>query len=189
MDQILDVIFKDKDYSKAKLKLALYDSVQFIGCSFNEVHLERYQFLDCEFISCTLDNAFLNETSIKNVHFSNCRMQGLDFRGIDPMFFEMHVKDCNLSFANFSGLDLKKCSFENVIFKSVDFYESDLEKITFPGCDFKDALFESTILKECDFSEASNFIINPSYNKIKGATFSRHSIDGILRGMGIKLVD
>mgnify|MGYP000486278921 CR=1 FL=1 len=57
---------------------------------------------------------------------------------------------------------------------------ADLSKTNFNDCNLKDAVCENTILEGSDFSTAYNFNLNPDKNKMKGAKFSRATIDGLL---------
>ena len=75
-----------------------------------------------------------------------------------------------------------KCNLEEV-----DFTESNISSSLFDNCDLKRTVFQETNLEKTDFRTAFNFTIAPEKNRLKGAKFSRSSIDGLLSGLGIKI--
>ncbi len=57
----------------------------------------------------------------------------------------------------------------------------------FDACDLAGAIFINSNLENADFRTASNFIIDPTDNKIKNARFSPNNIEGLLTKFKIKL--
>ena len=50
---------------------------------------------------------------LQDVTFENCKLMGVNFSLVDPLFFSVRFENCLLDMANFSGLDLKKTLFLN----------------------------------------------------------------------------
>jgi uncharacterized protein YjbI with pentapeptide repeats len=89
----------------------------------------------------------------------------------------------------FIGNNLKRTKFVSCQLQGADFTESDLKEAVFNESDLTTTTFQSTNLEKADLSNAYNYNINPVYNKIKKAKFSRSGLDGLLSSFGIVIVD
>jgi len=69
----------------------------------------------------------------------------------------------------------------------VDFTESNLNKANCTMTDFKGSKFSNTDLSYADFTSAKNYDIDPTYNKIKKATFSIPEVLTLLQGFDINI--
>lgn len=104
----------------------------------------------------------------------------MPFYESNAFLFSVNFKQCNLDLSTFTNLKLIGTTFKKCSLQKVDFTNADLSKTNFNDCNLKDAVFENTILEASDFSTAYNFNLNPDKNKMKGAKFSRATIDGLL---------
>mgnify|MGYP000692907715 CR=1 FL=1 len=112
-------------------------------------------------------------------------MIGVKFNECDPFLLQLSFTDCQLNFSSFYQLKTPKTKFVNCNLQEADFTESILSNSIFDNCDLKRANFSRTNIEKSDFETSFNFEINPEENKIKGAKFSRSSIDGLLVKFGI----
>lgn len=180
-------VFSGVNFSVEYLGVSSYENCQFENCSFNGVNLSHLGFLECKFVNCDLSSANLNNTSLKDIEFVNCKMLGLQFDSINPFLFQISCDECQLSFCSFYNLNLRSSRFTSCNFSEVDFSNSILNDCTFEYCDFKLSNFEQTNLEKLDLSNCINYQIDPNNNRIRGASFSRDGVEGLLIKYGIKI--
>lgn len=168
------------DFTKTKINKGEYDNCTFVNCNFVGIHASNIQFVECEFIDCNFSNTIVKSTAFKEVNFINCKLMGVKFNECDPFLLQFRFKDCQLNFSSFYQLKIPNTQFVNCNLQEVDFTETNLSNAFLNNCDLKLAVFERTNLEKSDFRTAFNFKINLIENKLKGAKFSRNSIDGLL---------
>jgi uncharacterized protein YjbI with pentapeptide repeats len=71
--------------------------------------------------------------------------------------------------------------------QQVDFTETEAKQVRFKDCDLHESIFDRTNIEQADFTSALNFNINPSFNQIKNASFSKQNISGLLESFNIKI--
>lgn len=79
----------------------------------------------------------------------------------------MKLEQCDLSGNNFSGADARETSWE----------KSRL----------RDAIFQRTDLRDADFRGSTDWTIDPSDNRLRGARFDSADLQGLVKGLGIQL--
>jgi uncharacterized protein YjbI with pentapeptide repeats len=99
---------------------------------------------------------------------------------IDQTIFEFSFTDCNLEFAQFYGLKLKKQVFSNCSLISADFMEADLSMAMFDNCNLHRTFFEKANAEGADFYTSYNYDIDPESTRIKKAIFSAQGLAGLL---------
>jgi uncharacterized protein YjbI with pentapeptide repeats len=114
------------------------------------------------------------------VSIINSKLVGAQFDSVNKAFLSIHFEGCQLNLSNFYGVDLSRCSFANVHLQEVDFTDADLRGVELKDCNLAGAIFDHTNLEDADLSTAENFIIDPENNRIQGAHFARHSLEGLL---------
>ncbi|PLW94134.1 MAG: hypothetical protein C0592_03855 [Marinilabiliales bacterium] len=184
---ISDKEFSSKDF-RSGFDKGNYEYCIFKNCNLNGVDISETAFIDCEFIDCDLSMANINKSAFRNVKFISSKLLGLQFNECNSMGLEFSLKDCIAHHCSFYQLKLQNSIFNNTEFMEADFAESDLEGSTFSGCDFSLAQFDHSNLELCDFRNATNYIIDPQTNRLKGAKFSREGLEGLVLGFGIEIV-
>jgi len=177
---IADQTFKGQDFTKTRLQKGEYENCIFEGCDFSNGYLDNQNFMECEFIDCNLSNANIAHTVFNEVSFSHCKMMGLKFEESNDFLMIFNFTDCVLNFSTFYQLKLKAVRFSECKLIEVDFSESDLTGAILDSCDLSKALFYHSILEKTDFRTAYNFTIDPEYNRLKKAKFSKENIIGLL---------
>lgn len=69
----------------------------------------------------------------------------------------------------------------------VDFTNCDLTSAVITACDLQDAKFENTLLESADLRTSFHYSIDPNLNKIRKASFSVSSIEGLLHTYNIRI--
>ena len=165
------------DLAGETLRERLFDDCVLKGWTLNEAALRSCRFDDCTFRGCDLTMAKLYDCRLRGVRFERCKLMGVDFSLAYQLGFDVSFEDCVLSYASFSGMNVKgleviRCRAHEAIFddadlRDADFTESDLAGARFSGADLRGA----------DLSGASGYVIDPAYSKLKG---TRMSIEGAL---------
>ena len=120
--------------------------------------------------------------------FHECKLLGVSFSAIRDFGFEIHMKQCNLSFASFDKKKVYKSTFQHCNMEGVNFTQADLSKCKLVHCNMLDALFNNTNLSGVDFRTNTNFVIHPAANNVKKAHFQSHDLYRLLTAYNI-LID
>tara|TARA_B110000902_G_C13727329_1_gene367569 strand:- start:154 stop:501 length:348 start_codon:yes stop_codon:yes gene_type:complete len=107
-------------------------------------------------------------------------MIGIKFNEVNPFLLQFSFQKCQLNFSSFYQLKIQNTKFSGCNLEEVDFTETIATACVFDDSNLKGAIFEDTNLGKSDFRTAINFNINPENNRLKGAKFSRNTIEGIL---------
>jgi uncharacterized protein YjbI with pentapeptide repeats len=182
-----DITFQNKKFLPSDLKFQEFDHCTFRYCNFTEADFLGTVFVDCEFHHCNFEKAPINYVSLRDVEFFYCNFTSVNFAMTDQVLYSFNFNHCQLDYAQFYALKLKKIIFAHCSLISADFMETDLSQAIFDECDLHQAVFVKTNLTSSDFYSSRNFVIDPEKNKIKGALFSKENIKGLLVKYQIKI--
>jgi uncharacterized protein YjbI with pentapeptide repeats len=170
-----------------------FEACEFKSCDLNEAVLSKAKFLDCRFIECNLSLAKVDQCKFRDVEFHDCKLLGINWtRASWPrlaLSSPLKFHKCNLSDANFFGLNLEEVIIEDCKARDVDFREANLRGAVCSHTDFANSLFGRTNLAGADFTEAVNYDIDVFNNEIKKAKFTRYEALRLLDSLEIELVD
>ena len=122
----------------------------------------------------------LSKSKVTHVHFVNCKLIGINFNECNDFLFSADFNNCLLDYTSFAGKKIPKIKFTNCSLKESNFSNADLSESIFLNCNLEGTVFNKTILGKVDFTTAYNFTIDPEFNSIKKAKFSRNTIQGLL---------
>jgi uncharacterized protein YjbI with pentapeptide repeats len=57
-----------------KINYKEFEDCTFKNCDFSNTDFSNSSFMDCEFIDCNLSMILVSNTSLKSVHFRNCKL-------------------------------------------------------------------------------------------------------------------
>lgn len=161
----------------------LFEKCRFVDCTFDNCRFE-----DCVFSETVLSAAKPYNSKFSSVTFKDCKVMGFDWtkcRTVDTLSFE----NCDISYSNFSFMQLPRLKLLKCQAKEVNFNESDLSGSIFTGTDFESAVFSHTNLSRADFRKAFNYGIDFNFNIVKKAKFSLPEAVSLLRSLDIILAD
>lgn len=92
-----------------------------------------------------------------------------------------------MDYCTFFGTKLDKTLFNKCSLKEVDFTEANLSSSLFTESDLTGTLFSNTNLQKTNFRTATNFAIDPEFNKMKGAMFTSFQLEGLLLKYGLEV--
>ncbi len=188
MDLIYDQVFtREKDDESIQITLAEYDRCRFEGVDLVGQDFGRFRFIECEFVDCDLSQVDLSDTVLQNIRMVDCRARGVVFERCDTLGLQIFFERCQLDFASFYGMNLKRFSFVDCGLTEVDFTEADMNGVNMTGSDLDRAQFERTNLSEVDLRGAVQYTIDPELNQLKGAKFSAPEVLRLLAKYQIKI--
>jgi len=179
--------FEHVDYSSQEMYGIEYYKCTFVNCNFSHTALRSTDFIDCIFSGCNFSLATLDDAGLKNVHFTSCKLIGINFSVCKPLLFSVGFKDCHLDYSTFFKKNMKKTKFDGCSLKEVDFEEADLSMAIFNKCDMTNTHFIHTNLEKADFRTATNYTMDAEINKLKKAKFSYLGIAGLLAKYNIDI--
>ncbi|MFO0557562.1 MAG: pentapeptide repeat-containing protein [Polyangiales bacterium] len=169
-----------------KLSLA---AKTFSRCTWTKVSLQESDWRgalleECVFIDCDLSRARLDGVRLRDVSFRRTRLMGVDWSGVGE-FSEFDFDECDLQFATFVGVSLRKLQCKASRVTEATFERCDLTQANFTGSDLRASRFERCELGRADFSTASGALIDPTKNKAKGTKISAESAALLATSMGL----
>lgn len=182
-----DQNFRSENYSGQKLIQTEFDACIFQSCDFSNTDLSDSDFINCRFINCNFTMTKLAGTGMKSVHFSGCKLVGVNFEICSNFLFAVNFERCTLDYSAFTGKKMKKTIFSACSLREVDFSEADLSQADFQNSDLTDAIFHRTNLEKANFISAINYTINPEENRIRKAKFSVDGLSGLLQKYDIEI--
>lgn len=172
--------FDNINYAEKKLSKTEFIDCVFNNCNFIKADISAHDFLDCHFKSCNLSLAIMENTGLKNIKFTDCKLTGIDFSRCSNFLFAVNFENSPLDYSSFFQKKMKKTLFTGCSLKEADFTETDLSGATFKNCDLQNAAFVASVLEKTDFRTAKNYAFDPEGNKIKKAKFSYPGVTGLL---------
>ncbi len=158
----------------------------FCDCDLTGAAMQGLRFIDCRFERCNLSMAKANAgTGFQNAAFVECKLTAFPFAVCREMLFEVSFERCRLDYASFFGKKMPKTRFDGCDLTEADFTQADLTGSAFSECNLDRALFSQTQLANADFTTATGYLIDPTFNPMKGARFSREGLPGLVAGFGV----
>jgi uncharacterized protein YjbI with pentapeptide repeats len=131
--------------------------------------------------------AKLAGTGMKGVHFSGCKLIGVNFEVSSNFLFAVNFEKCTLDYSGFAGKKMKKTRFVECSLREADFSEADLSQADFQNTDLSDAIFHRTNLEKVNFITAINYTIDPEENRVRKAKFPTDGLSGLLRKYDLEI--
>jgi fluoroquinolone resistance protein len=185
-----DKVFEGLAVRPERVSDSEFSGCSFSGCPFRETIFERCRFTKCAFNRCDLSFARLQGTSFIDTTFNDSKLIGIDWASASWGFLSsVAFVGCTLSYSIFTDLDLPRLKMSRCVVEESDFRGSNLSDADLTHTDFSGSIFRRTTLEGADFSHATNYSIDPTLNRIKGARFMLPEATALLRSLKIVLVD
>lgn len=186
--------FKRVDLSNKSLTGCAFSDCRFVSCNFSETSFKNCRFIECSFSNCTMKLMSLNGTTFSRTEFGSCDLLGVNWTEANWQDWTTKIKsiafdECNLKYAVFLGLELKKLKMTNCTAQEVNFAETDLTDAVFTDTDLAGAIFLRTNLTNASFARAKNYTMNLNDNQTKGTKFSLPEAVRLLYSTDIVIVD
>ena len=178
LDTSVEIIFPDKTFSSTLFEKRVFSNVDF----------SRVDLFECKFSKCEFNLANLRDAMLRDVVFEDCKLVGADFSHLRQQFLEMRFENCVLDTCNLSGLKLRRASFAKSTLRDVRCVGCEFVEANFQETDLERTLFRDCHLERADFTRARNYSIDPTSNRLVGASFSFPEAMGLLQGFGVRIV-
>lgn len=149
----------DVEFLEATLTGVRFDDVTFERTTFDLSNLLKARFVNggilkgCTFLRSGLRHVRMVDVELRDVDFSEARLQGGRFDGLEGTDIEFRAT--NLSNAQFCDVDISTIRFDDAMIQGAEFRASDLNGGAFPGADLSRATFEETQLSNAQFHGAT----------------------------------
>ncbi len=168
------------------LKQSEFLECHFKDNDFSNLDLSYSKFIECTFEDTNLSNITINSTTFRDVSFTNCKLLGLNWSGTLSLS-ELKFVNCLLNFCVFQDVNLQHTTFDRCQIHETDFSQSNLKHSLFNETSLKGSLFNQSDLRHCDLKSATNYFIDPNYNKISKAKFSTPEVITLLSAFDIEI--
>ena len=150
----------------------------FAGADFSGIELDF-----SSFVSCSFDRSRFEETTLRGVHFSECRLAHLDtpilsaprssWRAVElsasrlgsAELYEsswrcVTVEDAKISFLNARSARWQDVVFRNCLIDELDLGHASLNRVAFPGCQIRTVELNHARLLDVDLRQTELSVIN-----------------------------
>lgn len=180
--------FEDQTFSNLALSSRVLEGKEFFRCRFEHCVGQESQWRDClledvEFRSCDLTRATWKQVGLRGVRFVGSKLMGVFWSSVSPLP-EVSFDECNLRYATFERLNLRKTPFQKSVVREANLLECDLSDADFSGSDLSGSTIRGCTLARADFSSAMNVFIDPAQNKVKDAHISTETAVVVAEQLG-----
>ncbi len=125
---------------------------------------------------------------LRGVAFKRCKMMGIDWTdvGAHP---DLGFDDCNLSYCSFISFRGRKTPFVCCLLTEASFVGADLVEARFDECQLGGARFERCDLRKASFAGASDLLLDPATNQVRGAAIPPGAALLLAASFGFKIAD
>lgn len=175
----------------ALLRGAEYNDCTFKNCRWNGVRIENCSFLSCTFERCTWSGVVFSFSQMSDAWFSGCAFRSISWGGLQGRSALVQpfgkTERCEFRYNEFSGMTLTRFDFSDCRFGDCTFDDCRLAGADFRGVPLGRTQFSRCDLEKADFREATEYIIDPTTNRLRGARFSFPDVVALLNGFGLKI--
>ena len=156
--------FKNCSFYKTSWNKALIEQCSFVNCNFEGCYWQGIYAKDCKFVGCTLTGAVLKDTA-----FINSLLQYVNLNG--GLLRSVLLEKTRLVDSEFS-----ECRLQNLQPAETDFSGTNCFKTYFSGVDLTD-------------TEIGGVTLSSDYSELRGAVITARQAGGLVRLLGIKVLD
>lgn len=180
--------FEDQTFSNLALSSRALEGKEFFHCRFEHCVGQESQWRDClledvEFRSCDLTRASWKQVGLRGVRFVGSKLMGIFWSSVSPLP-EVSFDECNLRYATFERLNLRKTPFLKSLVREANLLECDLSDADFSGSDLSGSTIRGCTLARADFCSATNVFIDPAQNKVKDAHIATEAAVSVAEQLG-----
>ena len=184
--------YYDEVFENINIQDDLISSIEFDNCTFRSCTFNESKFEFCKLVECSFENCDLSLINVKGSIFNDVKISNSKAIGINWVLcgkpFDVNFDSSNISMSSFYHLDLRHTQIISCKAHDVDFGKTNLEKVSFQDTDLLGSMFGDTNLKETNLSQATNYMIDPNKNYIKGTKVSLPQATSFLKFFDLKII-
>jgi fluoroquinolone resistance protein len=186
-DSFTDAVFEGDDLEAADL-----GNKELYGCTFRGLNLQQTRWdgsrlEDCVFQGCDLTRMLPARLSLRGVQFKDCKLMGIDWTHVAP-HPDVSFSQCNLRYSSFVDASMRKTEFRQTIMDEANWIQVDLGESRFEECRFSGTRFEGCNLERAKFPGCIDLILDPSKNRVKGASVPLQSAVLLASSFGMRVL-
>jgi uncharacterized protein YjbI with pentapeptide repeats len=143
---------------------------------------------DCTFETCDLSRVSPRGMVARGVTFVDCKLMGVEWADLGS-FPALAFRGCDLRYASFVSLGLRKLAFTRCDLRDAQFVEADLLEAAFTDCQLGGARFERCDLRKASFAGAVELTLEAAGNKLAGARIPVETAVRMAESLGLKVID
>ncbi len=187
-DAFEDEVFESLDLRKADLGRKELSRCTFRSSKLAETRWAGARLEDCAFESCDLTRAVPDGMSLRGVRFSASKLMGIDWSRLGN-YPDVSFCECNLEYASFVRMALRKTRFEHCVMTESTFASVDLAQSVFDACQLGGARFEDCELKGASFVRSTDLFVDPRTNRVQGLRIPRDAAVRLAEAFGMKVIE
>ena len=185
--------FENEVFSGLDLEAADLSHKEFVDCRFTNVKLQtsrwkRAVLEDCVFEGCDLTRIVPAQLGLRGVKYQRCKMLGIDWSGLGE-FPVVSFVECNLSYCSFLSISAQKTVFKDCVMVEATFADADFSKAVFASCQLAGARFQKCNLEQANFAGSRDLLLDPTGNRVKGASIPLESALLLAASFGFKIAE
>jgi uncharacterized protein YjbI with pentapeptide repeats len=184
--------FQDRRFEGGDLTGADLGGKDFTACTFHGVRLPQTRWRearleDCRFEACDLSRMAPDALGARGVVFAGCKLMGVDWSNLGA-YPALSFEGCDLRYASFVGLRLRKVSFTGCNLQEAQFVETELAEAVFADCRLDGARFERCDLRKAGFAGSTGLTLLPEGNQLRGARVPVDAAIRLAESFGLKVL-
>jgi fluoroquinolone resistance protein len=186
-DSFVNETFEGVDLAGADL-----GGKELVGCTLKGAKLAETRWSRARLEACTFEGCDLSRASPKGlvaraVTFVDCRLMGIEWTELGS-FPELAFSGCDLRYASFVTLVLRKLLFRNCDLRDAQLVEVDLAGATFENCRLAGARFDRCDLRNASFADSVDLVLEPQRNKVAGARVPMETAVHLAESFGLTVI-
>jgi uncharacterized protein YjbI with pentapeptide repeats len=187
-----DGSFQEREFEGGDLTGADLGGKDFTSCTFKGLRLAQSRWRearleDCRFEDCDLSRIVPDGLGARGVVFAGCKLMGVDWSNLGA-YPALSFDRCDLRFASFVSLKLRKIAFAGCNLEEAQFVETELAEASFADCRLPGARFERCDLRKASFAGALELALNPASNQVRGARVPVDAAIRLAESFGLKVL-
>jgi fluoroquinolone resistance protein len=162
------------------------------GCVLEKAVLRGCVLTDCTLTGCNLTMAVLHGTRFTDCRFVDCKALAVSWWQAAPAPLSARPWDferCRLDLGSFRDVEGAGSRFVTCSLREVDLGGADLRRAELTGSDLAGAVFAATDLREASLVGATDYVVDPSENRVRGLHVDTAGAGGVLRALGLVVED
>ncbi len=188
-EPISNTVISDLELSEINAHEATFDTVVFRDCTFDTAifsgcTLRDVRFINCRFIRCFFDRAWLSR-----VDFIDCSAPGISL--LQTRLAHVTARNTDFSYANLSETSIDQLRLSSCRLVEAAMQLAKIKRISLEGCDLTRLDVYRTPLTGIDLSDCT-FVaptLSQDYHELRGAIVSPDQALDLSRLLGIRIAD
>ena len=179
--------YRKLDLSGRDLRRADLEGTTFVDCVLARAILLGARCNAARFERCDLSGARLAGCNLFGAVFNECKLLGVDAHD-GVTLTGISFANCNLDYALFRGVSLRKMRIDACSFRDADFSHADLREATFSACELSGVDITAARFQHTDLRGSNLTGWNLNTHDLAGIVISPAQFESLAFELGIQIV-